>query len=378
MSLLKKHKKVDRDLHDLVGQVLDGRLRVIRLAYVSPRQWLYEVEPPSVGKTRRALKVLGDPAGREPGSFYRLRTTCDRLRALESPYVEQVYEAGTLHDLTPYLLTEWEPHTSLYEYLRRRRKPLSWDEAQPLLIEIGEGLKALHDRGVTHGDLRAHHVLLRQPPTGAILIDYGTSVAFGSPPMPGLDKSFAYWAPERLTFAAATPSTDLYSFGVLAYLCLTGHLPFEPTFEETVDASQDDDQDHPRLDPQFYLTVLHRERLAPRLSGQAPPYIEDLIASLLAKEEQKRPSNAEEVLNVLKGNRVSINIEEDPQATVDLPTPVVGDEGTPKEPTHDSSWSAPPHFDTDPIPTSWRSVAFLSVLSTLCVIIGAVIARSLA
>ena len=105
MSFLKKNKKVDRDLHALVGQVLDERLRVISLSYVSPRQWLYEVEPPSVGKTRRALKVLGDPGGREPGSFYRLKVMCDRLKGVTSPHIERVFECGVLHDLTPYILT---------------------------------------------------------------------------------------------------------------------------------------------------------------------------------------------------------------------------------------------------------------------------------
>ena len=106
MSLLKgkKSKKVDQDLHRLVGQILNDRLRVLKLSFVSPRQWLYEVEPPSVGKTRRALKVLGHPEGREPGSFYRLSTSCDRMKQSTSPYLEKIYETGILHDLSPYIL----------------------------------------------------------------------------------------------------------------------------------------------------------------------------------------------------------------------------------------------------------------------------------
>ena len=86
----------NQDLHRLVGQIIDHRLRVMSLHHTSPRQWLYQVEPPSVGKTRRALKVLGDPLAREPGAFYRLKTSYERLKRIESPYIEQVYECGRL------------------------------------------------------------------------------------------------------------------------------------------------------------------------------------------------------------------------------------------------------------------------------------------
>ena len=151
MSGQTSKKKVDYDLHELVGQVLNERLRVVQLSYVSARQWLYEVEPPSVGKTRRALKVLGHPSGREPGSFYRLKTALDRLKGLGCPQLEEVYEVGVLHDLSPYIVTEWEPYPSLYELLRLRKGPLKWFEAQAILIDVCRGLKALHSKGVTHG-----------------------------------------------------------------------------------------------------------------------------------------------------------------------------------------------------------------------------------
>lgn len=300
-----KKTKVEHDLHELVGQVLNERLRVVQLSYVSPRQWLYEVEPPSVGKTRRALKVFGHAAGREPGSFYRLKTTCDRLKGLECSHLEAVYETGVLHDLTPYLVTEWEPHVSLYEHLRLLRRPMSWGEALPLLIEVCEGLQALHQRGVTHGDLRAQHVLLREPPRGALLIDFGVSVAFGAPPAPGLDKSLAYWAPERLTFAAATPATDLYSLGVLMFLCLAGRLPFIP------EAASEEDP----VDPAQRLSELHRSAPPPALARpDVPPAVVALVARLMSKEPSKRPPKVDAVLEVLRHPEgVALSVVSPPQ-----------------------------------------------------------------
>ena len=296
MGLLNKTKKVKHDLHELVGHVLDDRLRVLRLAYVSPRQWLYEAEPPSVGKTRCAIKILGDPSGREPGSFYRFKVICDRIKSSQSPRIEKILECGTLHDLTPYVVTTWESHTSLYEYLRRQKKPLTWQVAQPLFIEIAQGLSELHQANISHGDLRAHHVLLRKPPHDAVLIDYGVSAAFGAPPVPGMDKSLAYWAPERLTFAAATPATDLYSLGVLMYLCLSGHLPFEPNFQELQQHAP-----YTTLDPQSALIEFHRQHVVPVLDQiEVPQAIILLMIQLMDKEPAKRPSHIEDVLQILK------------------------------------------------------------------------------
>jgi len=282
-------QKVPYDLHGLVGQVLNERLRVVQLSYVSARQWLYEVEPPSVGKTRRALKVLGHPSGREPGSFYRLKTALDRLKGLHCPQLEEIYEVGVLHDLTPYLVSEWEPHQSLYELLRHRRAPLKWFEAQSVLIEVCKGLKALHSKGVTHGDLRAQHVLLRQESSDAFLIDFAVSGAFGAPPAQGLERSLAYWAPERLTFAAATPSTDIYSFGVLAYLCLEGRLPFTPPALNPED---------PR-DPLRVLTELHHTGAVPEMSSETPEAVQALVKRCLIKDPYQRPATIDELLSVL-------------------------------------------------------------------------------
>ena len=290
------------DLHRLVGQIIDHRLRVMSLHYASPRQWLYQVEPPSVGKTRRALKVLGDPLAREPGAFYRLKTSYERLKRIESPYIEKVYECGLLHDLTPYVLVSWEPHISLYEHLRRQKKPMAWREAQGLLSDLGMGLEALHNSGVAHGDIRAQHVLLRQQAKAPILIDACVNSAFGSPPVPGLDKSSAYWAPERNTLSTASTSSDMYSFGVLMYLCLHNQLPFSPLHDPTYNQQLNR---HDMTSPMRWLEEAHVGHKPRPCAPKIPLEIRDLITRLLSKSPRERPT-ASEVSEVLRGERKSL------------------------------------------------------------------------
>ena len=291
-------RHTEGDQHRLVGHILDNRLRVISLNHISPRQWLYQVEPPSVGKTRRALKVLGDPLSREPGAFYRLKTSYQRLKQINSPYIERVYECGLLHDLTPYIVVEWEPHQSLYEYLRLKRKPLSWLEAKPLFTGLCHALKTLHDQGLAHGDLRPQHILLRHPPTQPILIDSCINAAFGSQPVPGLERSSAFWAPERSSLSTASASSDLYSLGAVMYYCLCGTPPFN--LKTSGFSTQEGSELH---SPIRCIESAHNDLAPPELDVDCPAPVKTLIRSFLAKSARKRPTLTE-ALSALEPNGV--------------------------------------------------------------------------
>jgi serine/threonine protein kinase len=84
-----------------------------------------------------------------------------------------------------------------------------------------------------HRDLRPHNVLLDGD--GRLkIIDFGSVQVAGLDELAlhALDAAFAgtmqYSAPELYRGYAATPRSDLYSLGVIAYQMLTGHLPYGP------------------------------------------------------------------------------------------------------------------------------------------------------
>lgn len=287
--------KTKGDHHQLLAQIIDDRLRVISLHSSSSRQWLYQVEPPSVGTTRRAMKVLGDPLAREPGSFYRLKTAYQNLKRLETPYVEKVFECGLLHDLTPYIVTEWAPFESLYERLRLLRRPLTWDEAKLMTQNICRGLIALHEQGIAHGDLRPQHVLIKNTMSAPLIIDACTNSSFGAQPTPGLDKSWAYWAPERNTLSSATIASDMYSFGALLYFCLMGHTPFSPHHDPDYQAQL---QSGVLFSPAQWLERGHLYRDPLPMGDHIPSHIQSLIKKLLSKNQRLRPTAAETLLGL--------------------------------------------------------------------------------
>lgn len=139
----------------------------------------------------------------------------------------------TLHTLAedggrPFLVMELVDGPSLAHVLRERgRLPLS--EVLPILRAVADGLAALHEAGLIHGDVKPSNILLG-PGRAVKLTDMGLSqllienaggVVRGTP---------SYMPPERARGLSVArellPRQDVYALAVTAYELLTGRLPF--------------------------------------------------------------------------------------------------------------------------------------------------------
>ena len=134
----------------------------------------------------------------------------------------------------PYIVMEFCPGGDLEPLLG---KP---DGNTPRICrDILIGLNALHERGKVHRDLKPENVLFKQNGNAA-LTDFGISGdrthrmtqrnIFGKPNQ--IFGTYAYMPPEQAMRArggaTVLPTTDIFSFGVLAYQLLTNQLPFGP------------------------------------------------------------------------------------------------------------------------------------------------------
>ena len=138
----------------------------------------------------------------------------------------------TLHSIAedggrPFLVMELVNGPSLSHVLRERgRLPAS--EALPILHAVAEGLEALHEAHLIHGDVKPSNILLG-PGRMVKLTDMGLSqlLTEGSGVVRGTP---SYMPPER-ALGISVPREllarqDVYALGVTAYEILTGRLPF--------------------------------------------------------------------------------------------------------------------------------------------------------
>ncbi len=274
------------DLHRLIGTVVSRRFRVLDVLHGGPHGTLYEVEPPGVGRSRRALKTLERPEAREPEALARLRRFAERARDLDDPHVARVHGVDTLPDGTPYVVSEWLPLGTLDDHLAHHGD-LPFARVVDLLRGVAQGLAALHGRGLVHGDLRPGHVLVNPDRYGferIVLVDAGLAAALDPAPGPAVDEALLHRAPERIAGRPPSPAADVYAFGVLAWRLLAGRAPFAP--------------DDPRAaavgpDPAAQLRWLHLHAAPerPSLHRTAPPFgpaLEAVIGRALAKRPAER------------------------------------------------------------------------------------------
>lgn len=146
--------------------------------------------------------------------------------------LEKRYDAGSLC-----LITEFIPGINLAHFLNAWQLPVEvWVD---LAIQLLNGLDALHEAGVTHGDIKPDNIMLMQREDGSLqvkLLDFGLALPLGLQWQRGTQDLDAapevlataeYVAPELLMGYRPTPASDLYAVGHTFYHCLAGHPAFD-------------------------------------------------------------------------------------------------------------------------------------------------------
>jgi serine/threonine protein kinase len=126
----------------------------------------------------------------------------------------------------PYLVLEYIGGGSLAE--RLADGPLPLEEMLGVVASVAAGLDALHRGGIVHRDVKPSNVLFREDGSAA-LTDFGLAkgTAYTVLTHPGqVLGTLDYLAPELVRGGEATPASDIYALGCVAFECLAGKPPF--------------------------------------------------------------------------------------------------------------------------------------------------------
>ncbi|GAA1635627.1 hypothetical protein GCM10009790_16890 [Georgenia ruanii] len=236
---------------------------------------VWEAEDALLGRTV-AVKVVNLAATTDPTLADRLRREAQAMAALDHPDVATVYDVG-VEGGTAYLVMELVPGRDLAAVLRDGPLPLA--EALRIGERVAGALEVVHRAGIVHRDVKPANVLVDGEQV--VLVDFGIAAvghATAALTTPGTTVGTAeYMSPEQAAGRAATPATDTYALGCLLTTLIAGRAPF--TGENP-------------------LAILHQhvEAVPPRLADLAPGVsarLDRLVAALLAKEPERRPSAAQ-------------------------------------------------------------------------------------
>jgi eukaryotic-like serine/threonine-protein kinase len=220
-----------------------------------------------------AVKLLRPEYAEHPEILARFRAEARHAGSLSHPAIAQVYDYGDAGSSgSPYLVMELVNGPSLARALAAG--PLGPERTADVIAQAAAGLAAAHAAGLVHRDIKPGNLLLA--PDGQVKItDFGIAHVAGSAPLTqtgALVGTPAYLPPERAAGGPATPASDLYSLGVVAYECLVGAVPFSG--------------------PALEIMSAHRNLPLPPLPSSVPPELAALVAVLTAKDPGARPASA--------------------------------------------------------------------------------------
>ncbi|KAI2816128.1 hypothetical protein CBS63078_10520 [Aspergillus niger] len=128
-----------------------------------------------------------------------------------------------------YLVLELAPEGELFNLIISQQK-FSESETRCIFIQLFEGLKYLHDRGIIHRDIKPENILVANKELTVKLGDFGLAKIIGEDSFTTtLCGTPTYVAPEILQerrYRRYTKAVDVWSLGVVLYICLCGFPPF--------------------------------------------------------------------------------------------------------------------------------------------------------
>ena len=231
-----------------------------------------------------AVKLLSDRYARQDDARARFRREAlAAARLSAAPNVVTVFDVAE-HRGRPLIVMEYLEGGTVHERLQRGRVPRS--EALIWLEQAAVALDRAHEHGVVHRDVKPANLLL-DGDGNLHVSDFGIASATGVDTLtaPGTVLGTAgYLAPEQARGEPATPASDRYALGVVAFELLTGRRPFAgdtPTTEAFA---------------HLHADVPSATLLDPKL----PASIDTIFQSALAKDPLTRPQSSRELVARLR------------------------------------------------------------------------------
>jgi protein kinase-like protein len=228
-----------------------------------------------------ALKLLDAEIGKRSAAVSSFRHEAQAAGRLTHPHVVQVYDVGEDQGRQYYTM-EVVPGGDLEDRLEEGG-PLPWQEACAAARDCCRALAFAEEHGLVHRDVKPENLMVA--PGGIVkLADLGLAATRGMLDTEAAGGTPHFMAPESIGSGTVDHRSDLYSVGCTLFRLLSGETVFSgSSVKEILRAHRDKEP-----------------RSLRELGVQAPRELDDLLASLLAKDPDDRPQHATEVAEELE------------------------------------------------------------------------------
>jgi serine/threonine protein kinase/Tfp pilus assembly protein PilF/TolB-like protein len=295
--------------YQLTDEIGEGGMGVVYRAVRADEQYRKEV----------AIKLLR--SGFDSNSMLvRFRAERQILASLEHPNIARLLDGGATSEGSPYLVMELVDGLPIDEYCDLHK--LTMVERLKLFRSVCSAVQYAHDRSVIHRDLKPRNVLVTRDGVPKLL-DFGIAKILDPTLFPGtaIEPTLTmmrvltpdYASPEQMRGEPTGPASDVYSLGVILYIVLTGHRPYNLKSRPPHDIAQAVGD----VDPAKPSTVLSRveevinldgtivtltpetvgsarDESVDRLRQQLTGDIDNIVLNALRKEPQRRYASANE------------------------------------------------------------------------------------
>jgi serine/threonine-protein kinase len=270
--------------------ILNDRYRLIEQIGSGGMAVIYRAQDMELGRVV-SVKILRPSLVDDPEFLIRFRREAQAAANLNHPNIVAVYDVGQDGPKTHYIVMEHVPGQDLKRMLRARGA-FDVDAALAIIIEVCKGVGYAHRAGLVHCDVKPQNILIT-PDNTVKVTDFGIARALSAAqPQPDQVEDVVwgsphYFSPEQAAGEGCTPSSDVYSIGIVLFELLTGQLPFGG--KEYRD-----------------LAMAHLKQPAPLVTSVNPALPQDLdriIQKVLAKEPSARYRTADQLGRILEKYR---------------------------------------------------------------------------
>src|SRR5690242_5753798 len=140
----------------LIGRVLSERYRILRKVGEGGMGTVYQAEHALIEK-KIALKVLFQDLTRRADLVARFLQEAKSASRIGHENVIDISDFGQSPEGLVYIAMEYLEGHDLGRTLRSQ-KVIDWQRAQPILMQITKGLRAAHEHGIIHRDMKPENV----------------------------------------------------------------------------------------------------------------------------------------------------------------------------------------------------------------------------